>query len=216
MTYSNIWYLFPSSSTRAYMLSAIMLAEYYLISTSSKFTSYCCVLRRLTFYIVRSCLMRVSGTHNSKSVSSAILFPTAYSALITGYSYLISFNGVLDVFQISPFNENFLRFCHLPHVFIDVLDSDVHIIAANNMDIFPVVNDLLQYMISVSIIIYPCIYALSNYVSWILFDFYIIKIHLILLCVEYYVGVRNLYQVTICATLVLIQGPPELRLSIQK
>ena len=119
----------------------------------------------LTFYIVRSCLMRVSGTHNSKSVSSAILFPTAYSALITGYSYLISFNGVLDVFQISPFNEKFLRFCHLPHVFIDVLDSDVHIIAANNIDIFLVVNDLLQYMISVSIIIYPCIYALSNYVS---------------------------------------------------
>ena len=41
---SNRKYSFPLSSTHAYMLSAVKLAEYYLTVPSSKCTSYCHVL----------------------------------------------------------------------------------------------------------------------------------------------------------------------------
>ena len=69
------------------------------------------------------------------------------------FSYLEILQWSTGCLPILPFNKQFPPFHFPTHVFIAVLAGNVHIIAANGMAIFLMVNDFLQWMIFVSIVI---------------------------------------------------------------
>ena len=64
----------------------------------------------LTLDIIRSRFLSVSGAHHAKYGSSAILFATTYSTVITKSPSLTSFNGLQYVYLSFHLTRNFHPF----------------------------------------------------------------------------------------------------------
>ena len=84
---------------------------------------------------------------------------------------------------ILPFEKQFLTFRCLMHVSVSIISIDIHIITANGVAFLPIVGYFILYTIFISFVIHLCIYYFRSYVRWILFDWSIIEMHILLPCI---------------------------------
>ena len=104
----------------------------------------------------------------------------------------------------------------LKYVVIFILVKDVNVIAVNGVDVFLVLDDFLQHTIFITMDINPCLYAIINYVRWIFVNISIIKMYLVLTCVEDWSGIGNPYWVTTIIAFDLLSINNKIRLPTWK